>query len=877
MSFALDLASRLVRHESFGPIMLRLETSAAATAICAENSEDPDPTDEEMAKLHYCAQVFAQTDDTSYRQIAQSIALNTILLKKHPDLVDRSIALLTDLGNFPAADYANRHFPGQLSSRLLDGISRGLSRAMNSIKIGSDRIALTDFQKEAWDSLPANEAVAISAPTAAGKSFLVIEHLCRLAELRKEFRAVYLAPSRALLAEVHNKINKRLEHRIDVRISTVPTADPSSSKHVYILTQERFQFLLAADANPFDLVVVDEAQNLSDGPRGMILQECLEQVISRNPRTRMVLLAPGAGGFQKLAQSLGRDSFYEQRSQLPTVLQNRIVVRKGEDSHSLDLQLLTAEGPTRLGLRQSERSFDRDSSRLAEIALELGTTGGSLVYATGADKSETIAFKLAGGLPVIENGSVDDLTLFIRDHVHKEYGLAEHVKKGVAFHYGKMPTLLRESIEAAFKADVIKFLACTTTLFQGVNLPARNVFIDTPKRGNSGLLDPAQLWNFAGRAGRMNEDIVGNVFLVDYEDWEMKPLDSFVAFKIEPAFESVVEERFQDVVRAVQGDMPKVRRRDEVAPRVRAAAGLLITKSALGTISEFVRRALPDVADDEKGSLVAAAIQANDSIQLPATLLATNWTVDPYGLRRLYDFFIEQIELGNVDGLIPPQPHDDGAKDAYKEIFKVVQREVNRTSVAAGSYHAVVGGMAVLWMKGIPYPRLISLQLRRARRLRERKLAQALHNFDNLSPTQRANLERDIDVDSTIRRTFDMIEDEVRFQYVQLGKAYVDVLKVALIENNMTRLAAKIFDFPVALELGVSTRSGWSFMELGLSRISASALEPHFRKHDQNMNVSAARKWLSEAPLEQYKLNPIIVEEIRRLGLNTVPAHTMPE
>lgn len=867
MSFALDLASRLVSTESFGAIMLRLETSAAATAISAENSEDPEPSDEEMAKLHYCAQVFAQTEDTSYRRLAQSIALNTLLLKKHPDLVDRSIALLTDLGNFPAADYANRHFPDQPSPRLLDGIGRGLSRAMNSIRIGSDRIALTDFQKEAWDSLPANSAVAISAPTAAGKSFLVIEHLCRLAELRKQFRAVYIAPTRALLAEVHDKINKRLAHRIDVRISTVPTADASSSKHVYILTQERFQFLLAVDVSPFDLVVVDEAQNLSDGPRGMILQECLEQVVARDERTRMVLLAPGAGGFQKLAQSLGRDGFHEQQSQLPTVLQNRIVVRKGEDSHSLDLQLLTAEGPVHLGLRRSERSFDRASSRLSEIALELGSTGGSLVYATGADKSETIASRLADGLPVVEDGALDDLALFIRDHVHKEYGLAEHVRRGVAFHYGKMPTLLRESIEGAFKADVIRFLACTTTLFQGVNLPARNVFIDTPKRGNSGLLDPAQLWNFAGRAGRMNKDIVGNVFLVDYEDWEVKPLDSFVAFEIAPAFERVVEERFQDVVRAVQGDMPKVGRRDEVAPRVRAAAGLLITKSALGTISEFVRRSLPDVADDEKGSLVAAAIQANNSIELPATLLTTNWTVDPYGLRRLYDFFIDQIEQGNVDGLIPPQPHDDGAKDVYKDIFKIVQREVNRTSVAAGSYHAVVGGMAVLWMKGVPYPKLISHQLRRARQLREKKLAHALLNSESLSPTQRANLEREVDVDSTIRRTFDMIEDEVRFQYVQLGKAYVDVLKFALLENNMARLAAKIFDFPVALELGVATRSGWSFMELGLSRISASALEPHFRKDDRNMNVSAARRWLADAPLGDFKLNPIIIEEIRRLGL----------
>ncbi|TAY34691.1 hypothetical protein ELH93_19620 [Rhizobium leguminosarum] len=182
--------------------------------------------------------------------------------------------------------------------------------------------------------------------------------------------------------------------------------------------------------------------------------------------------------------------------------------------------------------------------------------------------------------------------------------------------------------------------------------------------------------------------------------------------------------------------------------------------------------------------------------------------------------------------------------------------------------------MAVLWMKGLPYPKLISLQLRRARQERERKLAATL-NSATVTEAQRARLEQPVDVDAIVRRTFDMIEDEIRFQYVQLGKAYVDVLKFALTENNMARLSAGIFDFPVALELGVATRTGWSFMKLGLSRISASALEPQFRSYDPNMNLNAARRWLAGAPLDDFKLNPIIIQEIRRLGL--VPARAAAE
>lgn len=59
--------------------------------------------------------------------------------------------------------------------------------------------------------------------------------------------------------------------------------------------------------------------------------------------------------------------------------------------------------------------------------------------------------------------------------------LAAMIRKGAAFHYGKMPTFLRETLESAFREGHVKFLVCTTTLFEGINLPARNVFIDTPR------------------------------------------------------------------------------------------------------------------------------------------------------------------------------------------------------------------------------------------------------------------------------------------------------------------------------------------------------------------------------------------------------------
>ncbi|MDX0221126.1 hypothetical protein GOC40_24590 [Sinorhizobium meliloti] len=277
-----------------------------------------------------------------------------------------------------------------------------------------------------------------------------------------------------------------------------------------------------------------------------------------------------------------------------------------------------------------------------------------------------------------------------------------------------------------------------------------------------------------------------------------------------------------------------------------------------------MRRALPDLADAFKSILVAASERAQDDLGLSSAILATNWTIDPYGLRRLYDHFTDRIERGEVKDLIPPNPHDFDADKRYEVIFQTVQRYVNRTSVAAGSYHAIVADTAVKWMKGVPYPALISTEIRRANVRRTKALAQATLS-GGLSRRRRASLEAPVDINAVVRRVFDRIEDEVRFQYVQLGKAYVDILRFALSENKMVELSERIFEFPVALELGIATRSGWSFMELGLSRISAAALQAQFP--DTNLNVENARKWLAEAPLEQFNLNPIILDEVKRLGL----------
>lgn len=85
---------------------------------------------------------------------------------------------------------------------------------------------------------------------------------------------------------------------------------------------------------------------------------------------------------------------------------------------------------------------------MAAVALELGKNEGSLVYGTGAENAEDVAKQISSGLPLLEDDSeLQELSKFIKKHVHEDYSLANLVLRGVGYHYGKMPSLLRETLE----------------------------------------------------------------------------------------------------------------------------------------------------------------------------------------------------------------------------------------------------------------------------------------------------------------------------------------------------------------------------------------------------------------------------------------------
>lgn len=867
-SFATELSDNIRQETAFWTDLASLRAVGIRSTLLSAAPDWPGITgpsieEDALARLLNSASVFAQAEDEESRDLAQQIAVFASLASNEIAIRDASVHILAGLGNFPGL--AKLQGTRASSLGLQAHIRNALLRELNSVDMADQRVALTEFQLEVWGSLKSQVATAISAPTSAGKSFVVLEHLCENAIAADEFVALYIAPTRALLAEIQGKLERRLASiSSKLRVTTVPVPDPENRpKQIYVLTQERAQLLLSTIdiTNLIDLVVVDEAQAIGDDSRGMILQDAVEKMRAANPGARFLFLAPGASGFELVGESVGLPSLQVNETRLSPVVQNRISVRFPiENEHLVHLDLVTPERTEPIGSYTFERGFALDEdAKLAAVALEFGSSGRSLVYATGAANAEKLTSLIALSRPDKDETALKDLAKFIEKHIHQDYSLARFVRRGVAFHYGNMPGLLREGIEASFREGHLDYLCCTTTLFQGVNLPARNVFIDTPTRGNRGEpLDEAALWNFAGRAGRLGEEVVGNVFLVNYENWETQPLSERKPFEIKVAFKETIEHSFDEVIDVLEvASQPKPdedrKRADE---RITAAAGLVLFRAAQGNLDALLGRSNLSLTHPQREKLSTSANQALSHLCLPQSVLTNSWMVDPVALASLLHRLKELIRKGEFEKLMPVNPSTDAYK-VYDHIFRRMYKHLGGMKLA-GEHAAKMRGFvahiavtALKWMRGEPLTKLVHEAVRfkmsAAKQSTKKKPEQAV-------------------IDAAIRDMFVLIEQTIRFKLVQWSKAYVDLLRFALKEEGHDDLVPQVYDFSLALELGVSTQTGRSLVEFGLSRITASAIAALIT--DSALTPEKVKAWIRAQPEEMLsQLSSLILTELRAKDL----------
>ncbi|MEJ0078004.1 MAG: DEAD/DEAH box helicase [Alphaproteobacteria bacterium] len=518
-------------------------------------------TENIAARAMEAAAILACSRQLERRRAAHRVATCAFELFEKSDLpFDAALrVVLARLSNFPAM-ITKKEIDDSISTLpWVFALEELVAADRTTIQINNRLVRLTNYQRRLWDSLQRKQSVALSAPTSAGKSFILQLYISSIFANGAP-SVVYIVPTRALISQVAREIDElfRKEGQVVPEIVTVPLrsgADPPSSS-IYVMTQERVH--LSLESNPLlhaTLLVVDEAHSIAEGSRGILLHSVIDQLLRRNPTAQVLFASPTTRNLSLFGELFALE--VERRpSREPTVSQNFLFVSSNSPAKG-HVAISATDGtrqPISIGEIQTGLALSSRIDRLAHLPDKLCARQPNLVYANGADEAEEIALRIAR---TRENREPTARLLALRtlsaESVHRKYILGECVIKGVGFHYSNIPTVVRHEIEAAFASGDLDCLVCTSTLLQGVNLPAKNIFMLKPTRGRDSPMESPDFWNLSGRAGRLMREFQGNIFLIDYHSWSRKPLSGPKDTEIASAIETTVRFRQEELANVIAG------------------------------------------------------------------------------------------------------------------------------------------------------------------------------------------------------------------------------------------------------------------------------------------------------------------------------------
>jgi hypothetical protein len=754
--------------------------------------------------------------------------------------------ILSRVGNFPAKRLLIDRSLSAANSRkdAFFEMEELIRERENTFTDGDNSCALTDFQVRLLDSLRAKSYVSVSAPTSAGKSFTLELDLLRRLRKAHQYVAVYLVPTRALIRQVSLDLIELFRDN-QVRASVLSTisvpppqlANPRPQRIVFVLTQERFATLLAEVSKDFliDAIIVDEAQEIGGEERGITLERVLQIALRRFPAVSLFFSSPLRSNPSYLLELFGKSevnaaSFVEYRT---PVTQNIIVVspQKGKTNQArIDV---FSEGKTML-LAEIELPFKFRGRYMGSLALHFTKpTDTSIIYCNGPASADTIAFDISEKLSDGIDADLLEFAAFLQQEVHHLYRLAMLVKKGIAFHYSNIPQIVRGRVEELVKAKKIGFVCCTSTLLQGMNLPAKNIFVENPKtgQGEEGQMSRGDFWNLVGRAGRLTQEFTGNVFCVFGKEWDSNLLAEEKLMPVESAFQTAVRQRTKEL--AFWSRTPPLSAEGGEAWAELAFANIFANRVENGS-------KLADSVSNEElavsvNSIDVVATELSDSKTLPDSVFTSNFYVHPQRLEELAKAF---RSAPSVLSLMPANPFSDSAYERTKEIFGIIEEVFIKSGNKRHLYLAV---LALRWMRGMPLKDLVATRLEWQKTPNEEK-----------------------PVNAEIRALFREIEEELRFKYVKYTGLYLKVLDAILREKGFNNQADKIPPLHLFLEFGASSKTLISLMSLGLSRTSAILLKAQVSLAD-DLDVIKCNEYLESINLDKIQIPSICKIEIRKL------------
>ena len=517
MTLADKLKEDIFSDEYFLDLFKKAEKACANDLFNVKAKEDL--TEKECRDLMRFGDILSHSNDPEARNKAYKIV--SLLVKTFGDTESFEIfagAILAKLGNFPALKFLRDNYEGEGALPLERQIEKKIKEDVQ--KTSNGKYVFTDAQYQVRRRLEEFDYFSFSGPTSIGKSFIMKDYIRYLLQQQESVGGaiVILVPTRALISQVVAELRREINDK-KINVASHPVASSYTlkkySQHIFVFTPERLLGYISNNVLSIKYLFVDEAQKViaENDTRSSLYYHAICETMRRFA-TKIIFASPNIPNPDIFLKLFEKDQIGTLAVKEQTVAQNRYFV-DFQDKRTLLLSDLGEEV-------EVEGAHLYSSSN--ELIRNIGQEVNNLIYCNSVSETVKRAKDFAATLePVKDSVELNELLSFIARYVHKDYYLIECLKKGVAFHHGRMPQRVRRKVEDFFvdKESPLRFIFCTSTLLEGINLPAKNMFVLNDAHGLH-TFHKIDFENLIGRAGRLTKEFSGNVICIkdDSRRWE---------------------------------------------------------------------------------------------------------------------------------------------------------------------------------------------------------------------------------------------------------------------------------------------------------------------------------------------------------------------
>ena len=602
----------------------------------------------------------------------------------------------------------------------IDHILTTLNQTNNSVSVKDNCYLLTNFQKKIWDGMDNERLIGISAPTSAGKSFVILLKI--LSKLCIEsFDVVYIVPTLSLLNQVSEDFNKTIQqlHISNCMVSnSYVERNTSSVNTIYVLTQEKAITAFSDERNSFKkdiILVADEIQNIErikedDDERAKILFDTLNEFRYKNNVKQIIISGPRIEDIETTGTNIFGCKAKNITSHDAPVLNLTYSICKENTTYYLKQYCALTNSPIkkRITNPQMIQGYgkkiydDKFLCYLSSIISSLMPQQ-NIIFSPTSSTARKIACSING--EPNNNKKLTELIAYYQSTIHPQFSMCETLAKGIAYHHGKLPHHVRRTIEIAIHNKLVSTIACTTTLLQGVNLPTQNIIIRNPhlyvkKRANSVELSNYEMANLRGRAGRLLKDFIGRTFVLDEsaftnsEEYDKSHLFEDATKELPTSYRERFDKYYSDIEQVISSDRP-------VNIDMMKYGDLIsyIRQSVL-RYGEKSKQKMQDVGINLTKEQIDTIISELEKITVPKNICFKNRYWDPFVLDVIYKKFKKKV---------PKHPFEQGARDKLEQMLNFL-RDTPETShmynkyissqLQKGNGGSFLCSLCMIWAKG---------------------------------------------------------------------------------------------------------------------------------------------------------------------------------